>query len=122
MPPFVALVWLLSLPQAPAPLNGSELLRKCGAPASTPSEDAFYCLGYFGGFVEGFDIAHALYATKYTPLYCLPTGADADQIRRVVIKWLEANPEKLHERRDRLTFAALATSFPCKREPQTQKE
>jgi len=46
---------------------------------------------------------------------CLPDGFTLEQIRRVVVKSLSEQPEKLHLGVARAVQEALAMAFPCKK-------
>jgi hypothetical protein len=45
---------------------------------------------------------------------CIPDEASPDQIIKVVIKYLEDNPDKLHWQANVLIFASMRKAFPCK--------
>jgi hypothetical protein len=44
---------------------------------------------------------------------CLPERSSVLQLARVVVKWLQNHPEKLHEHPGVLVYAALHDAFPC---------
>jgi hypothetical protein len=44
---------------------------------------------------------------------CFPEKAPVLQLGRVLVKWLRAHPERLHELKSTLTAAAFKESFPC---------
>jgi hypothetical protein len=46
-------------------------------------------------------------------LTCLPDGVSYDQIVRVVVKYLQSHPERLHRRGKGLAVEALSAAFPC---------
>ena len=49
----------------------------------------------------------------YLEIVCLPKGATADQIFRVVLTYLENHPERLHEHFTILAIEGLRGTWPC---------
>jgi hypothetical protein len=47
--------------------------------------------------------------------FCSPKGVSIDQAVAVVIKYIEARPERMHEDFDKLALEALEEAWPCKR-------
>lgn len=78
-----------------------------------------HCLGYVQGVIDDHFIwqmyetssSAALDPTKH---FCLPDGVTPNQTVRVILKWLEDHPARLHERAVELALAALRENFPCK--------
>lgn len=109
----------LSQPVAPAP-DGLELLTACRKAVALADDvtleaadlmRAAWCTGYLGGFLDGLKImGWKGGATKV----CLPSqGIVNEQLARIVVKHLEANPEKLHQSGRTLVVVAIARAFPC---------
>jgi hypothetical protein len=68
------------------------------------------------GYLQGLLDSYMVFSTRDPSLriYCMPTeGFSIAQARRVVIQWLEAHPQRLHEEARILIFHALADAFPC---------
>ena len=68
------------------------------------------------GYLQGLLDSYIVFSTRDPSLrvYCMPTeGFSIAQARRVVIQWLEAHPQRLHEEARILIFHALADAFPC---------
>ena len=86
--------------------NGNKLLGTCQNESEIPWG---YCLGYIVGIAE---------VLETEPLVgmgaCLPKTATKGQLRIIVIKWLEANPQHLHFSAHSLVVKALSKAFPCK--------
>jgi hypothetical protein len=80
---------------------------------------ALYCLG----FVQGTMDADAIWQTAETkalgakarPLlfYCAPQDASWPQIIRILMKWLEDNPEKLNLSGYDVINFAMSKAYPC---------
>jgi len=107
--------------------NAAQLLEKCKVAivaTTNPSElenmgfssgaDIGFCLGYLRGMSD--------YATSAAQLdpdglkgikSCRPPGVDNDQLARVLIKFLEGNPQFLHFGMISTTAKALNQAFPC---------
>ena len=47
--------------------------------------------------------------------FCTPRGVTWEQMRLVVLKWLQNHPESLHKPSGHLILTALASAFPCKK-------
>jgi Rap1a immunity proteins len=107
--------------------NGNDLLSKCrkgitkgSVDASMTADerwDAMYCMGYIGGVVDA-DKVWQLQPSKTleqpdVPHYCFPKDTQMGQIHRVVLKYLEDNPQKLYLGAAALIRLALHDAFPC---------
>lgn len=109
--------------------TGNDVLKNCqtaarwldnsGAPVSELT-DVGWCEGWVRATLE-LTRLHNEWTdfTKQKPTllqFCLPdSGIPLIQAIRVVVKYLNEHPEKLHEDGMGLTVAALTSSFPCKR-------
>jgi hypothetical protein len=60
-----------------------------------------FCLGYVVG------TAHALANV------CMPNGSTQGQMRDVVLRWLENNPDKRHYDASSIVAYVLGQAFPC---------
>ena len=47
--------------------------------------------------------------------HCAPSGVSQGQIRAIALRYLEANPEVLHQGADTLLRAAYKEAFPCRK-------
>lgn len=97
--------------------NGNTLLQQCNAAVrridaiktggdpgnALEQQAAEYCVGYINGFVDA-DERH-----------CPPEGVTMQQYIRVIIKFLNDHPEKLHLGRAHLVDEALGSAFPCQK-------
>jgi hypothetical protein len=63
-----------------------------------------------GGLVEG--IAYGASAGRFV---CAPPTATVGQTVRVVMKYIEDQPERLHENFKLLAYEALRAAWPCKK-------
>ena len=74
-----------------------------------------YCQGYAVGVA---DVATAMNAMKENgypiPSACIPKQVKTEQVRDVVVQYLNAHPEKRHEPAAARTLIALQAAFPCK--------
>jgi len=100
------LVMLLAAGSAQAQefLTGNTLLSNCKA-ADISSKSV--CLGYVVG-------AHDAAAGS---VICSPDNVTQGQVRDVVVRWLEANPDKRHISADRAVMIALGSVWPCANQP-----
>lgn len=107
--------------------NGNEMLKSCTAllkapPAVRREEDALEvatglpCLFYTAGFMHGYQLGTISSARQLRP-FCLPENAEkisGEQFARIIVKWAEEHPEKLHESSIVIMTGALNRAFPCK--------
>jgi len=91
--------------------DGNHLLRRCKEAAVAveraswkDSHEAFDA-GFCHGIIEG-----VVYTSNAS---CVPDDGTADQMARVVIKFLQDNPEKLNLNDAVLVELALSKAFPC---------
>ena len=103
---------LPSLAQAQVSLinSGTKLLEQCSDWAKPDSEQtpssyqaSAFCSAYVAGVFDAMDNV------------CPPDGVTYGQMVRVVLKFLNDHPERLHEGRFRLVVDALRAAWPCKR-------
>jgi hypothetical protein len=110
-------------------MDGNTLLTKCHAaermaevsPKLTNDEWAagFFCLGFVQGVMDADQIwqtaeSKALGAKARSLLfYCVPKDASWPQLIRVLVKWLEDNPNKLNESGYDVINLAMSNAYPC---------
>jgi hypothetical protein len=86
-----------------------------GATSSDDSLNGAFCSGYVMGAI---DDHVSIQMNDKSPLdpkrFCLPDGVTPHQTIRVIAKWLEDHPARLHERAIGLVLTALGESFPCR--------
>ena len=71
------------------------------------------CDGYLNGIVEGLLFAqHAPTGIQIT-FNCKPEAVTRGQTELVIVKYLKAHPEQLHNPAVMLVYSALAEAFPC---------
>jgi len=107
-----------------AQLDGNGLLDKCRllfSDAAHPSDTTLLNGGYCAGYVAGVtDVETMWEATdKQTKAhtsehYCMPEEVNNGQMLKILKKWLDNNPDKLHWRADTIIHVALMEAFPCK--------
>ncbi len=114
-------------------VDGNILLTKCH-PAQQMAEvspklsqgewtAAYYCLA----FVQGVMDADAIWQTAETKalgaksrsilFYCVPQDVSWPQIIRILVKWLEDNPEKLNQPGYDVINFAMSKAYPCPAAP-----
>jgi Rap1a immunity proteins len=83
--------------------------------------DLYLCGGYIQGVVDTIedwrilDEKHQKDKTPDDVLHpCIPESVSESQIQKVVEKYLEDHPEKLHFRASVLVLVALQKAFPCR--------
>src|SRR5258708_23119259 len=100
---------------------GEQLLTKCKAAEQyfdhrkldeTGYLNAGECMGILGGVVATDNSYKKL--TPSQSHVCLPASADAEQMVRVMVKWMNSHPEKLHLDPIQIIATGLIEAFPCK--------
>lgn len=98
--------------------TGSHLLNKCRQVIALTEDreadlnDAAYCMGFVRAVYQGVSMTAYYCESKR---YCAPDdGITTEQGVRIVVKYLQENPVKLHQDEFDLAFAAFINAFPCK--------
>ena len=101
-------------------MEGNSLLPMCQAGvefedgkkiSDSRMVDATHCLDYLRGFLDGFTMGQL--ARGATEVLCFPEGVNAGQMVRVVAKWFQDHPARLHEPAYGLVFTALRDASSC---------
>lgn len=70
------------------------------------------CMGVIQGTLDTLDLTHALLNSP--KIVCLPSGGlQTIQIMKIVVKYLNEHPDRLHLNESGLISTALMVSFPC---------
>lgn len=85
-------------------ISGSQLLEDCTA------EVKAYCISYVMGVADSFDCDDPLSGYRWQ---APQVGLKTSQVVRVVTKFLDEHPEKLHLLASSLVANALEQAFPC---------
>ena len=72
--------------------------------------DAFYCHGLIMGILI-MDTAYRVESPHTLLLFCLPKLPE--QVARVIVRYLETDPDKLHHPGTFMAVHALREAFPC---------
>jgi len=105
-----------------ASADGNDLLRECGAVVSFDENSTLnhalgYNVGQCIGFLQGITRLNELYQHKFegNTYFCIyDHGVDNKHLAKIIVKYLEENPEKLHLDAVDLALLALIPKFPCK--------
>jgi len=77
--------------------------------AGGSSVQSAMCIGYVAGFLETVEI----WPETLRNYYCLPQESEFEQLVRVIIKYQENHPEKLHLKATGTILLAFKEAFPC---------
>lgn len=89
--------------------TGNEIGQGCAivaTPTNSPPDNlwqAGVCMGVMSTVIQIMDRG----------VFCTPQGANRQQYARVIMRYLNQHPERLHEPLWVLIVGALAESFPC---------
>jgi len=102
--------------------DGNELLRDCKAnievldnPKKAGQDDFIKltsCLNILHGLLD----MHEIYTQMFNSpkIFCVPESVNLGQLAQVVVKYLNDNPQILHELDTLLIIKALKNAYPCK--------
>lgn len=115
LPLIVTLLFACSTPVLGANdpfMTGTWMLPHCKA--ATEGKPGY---GAWGGHCAGIIEALGWVGSK-SGVLCVPAGAviTGNQAQRVVIRWLEMHPEKLHLDFKELAMEALVNTWPCRKQ------
>jgi hypothetical protein len=116
----VLLLMAVSGTGASGKVDGNWLLRDCSesiwlSEGKTLAPDspmgAAFCLGYVTGMLE----MHVGYTgvNRMPPLFCQPDGIESSQAIRIIARYLQTHPERLHWAGAPLVTQAMRDAFPC---------
>lgn len=132
--PILLLVLLYSATAAPVQ-DGNRLLRACtlamrfmDSPQAQEQAlgkphqalEAGYCLGLLRGLTN-MNMVWQQYTKDASMFFCVPPESKTGQWMRVVVKYLQEHPERLHEEDIALASLALTSAFPCLPKPQSPR-
>jgi Rap1a immunity proteins len=102
----VAILLALTMPASAEDMNSANyILPGCKGTLGTQMWEQERCAGFIEGLrygVGGRD-------------FCPPNGVTTVQLVAVVIKYIEARPQRMQENFGRLAVAAMQAAWPCKR-------
>ena len=100
------------------PMDGNTLINYCShmqkserGDADTNFLKAGMCLGLVGGYTDSMRTTISIFSLKNN--LCIPMNANWGQRIKVVVKYLEEHPEKLHMHYETLITTAMLDAFPC---------
>ncbi|MGA8142838.1 MAG: Rap1a/Tai family immunity protein [Candidatus Acidiferrales bacterium] len=93
-------------------INGSGLLRFCTSQVDT--SEAEFCEAFILGIRDGVALATELRGVK--PIFEAPVEAKQEQLKAVVVKYLNDHPEELHKPAGMLVILALSKAFAPQRQ------
>jgi hypothetical protein len=77
--------------------------------------DTGYCAGYVDGVISMEVMWKGVEGkTSHVSHYCLPEEVPHGQIFKIIKKWLDSNPDKLHWRAGTIIHSALLQAFSCR--------
>jgi hypothetical protein len=110
-------------------VDGNILLKNCHPALQMAevspklSQEEWTAASYCMGFVQGAMDADAIWQTAQTKalgakarsilFYCVPKDVSWPQIIRVLVKWLEDNPDKLDRSGYDVINLAMSKAYPC---------
>src|SRR5262245_66023343 len=106
----IAILIALTMAANAQDFSANKFLPGCkaylGTAQVTPKSIEAFLQGRCFGLVEGL---------QYTGAFCVPSGVTNNQAVTVVVKYIEARPERMHESFGMLALEALTAAWPCKR-------
>jgi hypothetical protein len=87
--------------------SGNAFLRYCEG-VDEPTALGM-CRGYVMGISDGLLMVHS----SFSNAICPPEHQTAEQLYRIVVKYMREHPEETHKFTSVLVFEAQAAAFPC---------
>jgi hypothetical protein len=103
-----------------AGMSGNDLLPLCQAAVEMADGktlttnrmiDATHCDWYIDGVLDGFHFRDS--DPNIMQTICFPDGVNGEQMTRIVLKFLQDHPARLHDPAYALIFAATLDAFEC---------
>ena len=114
---FALLISILTVTPAHS-LTGREWLSQCKGITNIQRAS---CIAYIRGLDDMNSLFNQLqiYSKQddnynYFPKICYPKGVTFGQLKKILTKWLNENPGKLHEELNFLYIMMMRETFPCK--------
>lgn len=115
---FVLLAGLAVAQQTGHTTTGTDFRDQCEAAIHHETDiKAGLCIGFLNAYQQ---LAEMLPPSASVKLECWPNGATPVQIAKIVTKYLDAHPEKLHLPAAQLIYDATYEAFPCPAEKKQQ--
>lgn len=89
--------------------TGNGLLGLCRS--SDNSREMLACYSYLKGTLDGWLTSENTFRNE--PSFCIPKGVTLIQLRDILVRWLDDNPERRHAEGSALIVNAIVRSFPC---------
>ena len=112
---FLAALFLLFIDVGPAStdaLNGQELRAYCAS--QNPQDDAI-CIVYITGAVDAFTTIDLMgqKTSGTAPRFCVPDDVGPDQLKQVMLAWLERPETNLSFAATLLVWGAVSDAYGC---------
>ena len=104
-----AMILTASVPAQAYYDDGNTLLSEC----SSSGYEQLSCMGYIEGVSDALDLQRASNSRGQ----CVPVGVTGAQLQAVLIRYLKAHPENLHQDASYMTVMALGEAWNCKDKP-----
>ena len=102
------------------PDSANAIMPGCRASLSNQYNDqleaimAGVCVGTVNGLIFEASVLEQMSArVPHTEVFCAPEEVTIDQALRVVVAYIDAHPERMHERFPLLALLALTKAWPC---------
>ena len=117
--PFAATVFSIFLLSAPEQASasfrsGNELYEQCATLRSDPAyyQLEAYCVGYIVGAYDMMELAQQIRGVPP----CVRAGTTVQQLREIVVRYLERNPQNRDLAASALVAVALGEAYGCRME------
>jgi hypothetical protein len=111
---FLALLGLgMAGPAAAGFVTGDKLFEFCQARSG--SAQNVYCLGYIVGVADMVDDPLLSKVLPSQAKFCVPDKLQSNQLKDVVVSYLQNNPQERVFQAQALIVVALSKAYPCKK-------
>ena len=98
---------LTAMPAHAEDITGTKLAEYCASPYDS------FLHGACGGYILGVSDTMNYYHLNYYDKECIPSTATRGQVIKVIMRYLDDKPEKLHRHAHFLIVNALIEGFDC---------
>jgi hypothetical protein len=95
----------------PGYTTGSDLRENCGAALDKQTQSGARA-GLCAGFIDAYRQLSIMVPAANLKL-CLPAGVEGMQLIKVIVRYLDQHPERLHLPAAQLIYDATNDAFPC---------
>ena len=88
-------------------VSGNELYAECKSEKTASQTN---CLGFISAVVDAIEVGFSL---EQGPKACVPENLNREQVKDIILSWIEQNPKGRHNPAILISYVALVDAFIC---------